>query len=121
MSSRLAWQHKYRSCNILVTIDLGRYHLSISHPNRYPTWDEIKYARYEYLPDNIFVAMILPSLAHYVNIDRNCFQMWETKDPLADQIWRDPAVDPETINKVLDELVQQSQELGMYNQGESNG
>jgi hypothetical protein len=47
--------------------------------------------------------------------------MWEVNDPLADQIWRDPACDPERINKILDELVQQSQELGMYNQGEPNG
>ena len=53
----------------------GLYHLSISHPMRYPTWDEIKEARYDLLPDEITMAMLLPPSAKYVNIHKNCFHL----------------------------------------------
>ena len=54
--------------SVFVTRDDGMYHLSISHrtnddppkPGRYPTWDEIKEARYLFCPDEISMAMLLP-------------------------------------------------------------
>lgn len=56
-----------------------RFHLSISHPFRYPKWDEIKDARYALLPDNINMGMFLPPSAEYVNIHKNCFHLHECK------------------------------------------
>lgn len=56
--------------------DLG-FHLSISHPSRYPTWDEIKRVRYELLPNDITVAMLLPPQDEYINIDENTFHLFE--------------------------------------------
>lgn len=53
------------------------WHLSISHPFRYPTWDEIHAARYCFMPEEITVAMILPPKAEYVNIHKNCFHLYE--------------------------------------------
>lgn len=53
------------------------YQLSISHPMRLPTWQEVKDARYAMLPNNIVVAMILPPINEYVNIHENCLQMFE--------------------------------------------
>ena len=55
------------------------WHLSISHPFRYPTWDEIHDARYTFLPDNITVAMFLPPKAEYVNLHPNCFHLYEVE------------------------------------------
>ena len=55
------------------------WHLSIAHPSRYPTWDEIKKARYELMPDEITVGMILPPKSEYVNIDSNCFHLHEIR------------------------------------------
>lgn len=52
-----------------------RWHLSISHPDRYPTWDEIKAARYRFVPKEITMAMLLPPPDEYVNIDSNCFHL----------------------------------------------
>ena len=66
---------------IIVGIEAGLWHLSISHPKRYPTWDEIKKARYELLPHDITVAMLLPPPNEYVNIHENCFHLWEIEDP----------------------------------------
>lgn len=67
-------------CRILVSIDDGRWHLSITHPTRYPTWDEIKKARYDYCPDDVEMAHILPPLEYYVNVHPNCFHLWEIQD-----------------------------------------
>lgn len=57
--------------------ETGRFHLSISHPYRYPKWDEIKDARYSLLPDNITMAMLLPTISEYVNFHQNCFHLYE--------------------------------------------
>jgi hypothetical protein len=56
------------------------WHLSISCPHRYPTWDEIFHARYDLLPDNITVAMLLPPSKEYVNLHRNCFHLHQIPD-----------------------------------------
>lgn len=58
-----------------------RWHLSISHPTRYPKWDEIKAARMRYIPQSVTMAMFLPGEANYVNIHPNCFHLWETREP----------------------------------------
>jgi len=64
---------------VFVARENGEWNLSISHPNRYPTWDEIHDARYQLLPNEITVAMILPPKKEYVNIHSNCFHLHEIK------------------------------------------
>lgn len=54
-----------------------RWHLSISCRNRYPTWDEIRDARYEFVPDDCTMVMVLPPKADYVNVHPNCFHLHE--------------------------------------------
>jgi len=56
-----------------------RWHLSISHPTRYPTWDEIKVARYALTPADVAMAMILPRTDEYVNVPQqdNVFHLHE--------------------------------------------
>ncbi len=51
------------------------WHVSISHPSRYPHWDEIVHIRYELLPDNLTMGILLPPMAEYINIHPNCFQL----------------------------------------------
>jgi hypothetical protein len=53
------------------------WHLSIAHPRRYPSWDEIKAARYEFVPDEVTMAMLLPPKSEYVNLHSNCFHLHE--------------------------------------------
>ncbi len=67
-------------CSVFVSVDEERYHLSIAHPSRYPTWDEIKEARENLLPIGKWFCMVLPPPQHYVNVHRNCFHLWEMKD-----------------------------------------
>jgi hypothetical protein len=62
-----------------------RWHLSISHPSRYPTWDEIKTARYSIpeLADVPLMAQLLPIVEgdeEWVNAHDNCFHLHEVID-----------------------------------------
>ncbi len=51
-------------------------HISISRPDKYPTWDEIKEARYRFMPRDRDAYMILPKEEDYVNYHPNCFHIW---------------------------------------------
>lgn len=66
-------------CMIWVSppTDETAWHMSISHPHRYPKWNEIKQAREELLPKNKTFAMLLPPEEEYVNIHSNCFHLWQ--------------------------------------------
>lgn len=59
-----------------------RWHLTISCPDRHPTWDEIKVARYRLLGPDMVVAMVLPQPRFYVNLPAqdHVFQLWEIED-----------------------------------------
>lgn len=70
-----AW--RLGACAVFAGVEMGKWHLSISHRSRYPTWDEIKEARYRFIPDNVTMAMILPPRGEYVNVHPNCFHLHE--------------------------------------------
>lgn len=54
-------------------------HLSISHPRRLPTWEEVRRVRYELLPLDATFAMLLPPPEDYVNVHEFCFQLIEVQ------------------------------------------
>ncbi|MDR6861940.1 hypothetical protein [Phycicoccus sp. 3266] len=63
----------------IVSRDMGLWHLSVSHPKRYPTWDEIADARERFIPDDVTMAMLLPPKAEYVNLHETTMQLWQVK------------------------------------------
>jgi len=77
--------YRFGPCSVIVSQDdmkergiyVKRWHLSIAHQTRYPTWDEIKEARYRLLPDNVTMAMLLPPKDQFVNLHSNCFHLYE--------------------------------------------
>ena len=64
-------------CFVIVTKDAGKWHLSISCANDDPTYNEIKAARYQFIPDNVYMAQIFPPRAEFVNLHPHCFHLWE--------------------------------------------
>jgi hypothetical protein len=56
------------------------WHLSISHPTRYPVWNEIRDARYDLVPDACTMGMLLPPKAEYVALHPNCFHLHQIED-----------------------------------------
>lgn len=69
--------YKMGMLKILVGKEPPGWHLSVSHPHRYPSWDEIKHLRYELCPDELTMALILPPKGEYVNVHPNCFHLHE--------------------------------------------
>jgi hypothetical protein len=84
------WQRNVHDGHLtaMVAKEPAGWHLSISHrtntapprPGRYPTWDEIADARYQLLPDQITVAMLLPPSSEYVNAHQTTFHLHEITD-----------------------------------------
>lgn len=68
---------RWRGCTVFVSPPFAGmgWHLSISNPRRYPTWNEIRDARYEFLPDDMTFALLLPPRDEYVNVHPNCFHL----------------------------------------------
>lgn len=64
---------------ILTENDGNGLHLSLAHPRRLPTWDEVKRVRYELLPANRTFAMLLPPREQYVNAHEFCFHLVEVR------------------------------------------
>ena len=61
----------------------GRWHASVNHPSRYPTWAEIKEVRYTFgFGDDIWMGLMLPPQEHYINVAPNCFHLYEIDRPL---------------------------------------
>lgn len=71
-------------CRLILSRDDGDWHASISHPTRYPTWDEIAEARYQLCPDDVTMAIILPPSDEYVNLHPNCFHLHQIPDDVAE-------------------------------------
>jgi hypothetical protein len=74
-----ARRYVMNECTIIIGSSTRGYHMSISHPTRFPTWDEIKTARYNLCPKNITMAMLLPPENEYVNLHPNCFHLWQVR------------------------------------------
>lgn len=62
-----------------VSLDDGLWHMSISCPNRSPTWEEIKMAWYDLVPEaeERTGAILLPKNTEYVNLHETCFHVYE--------------------------------------------
>ena len=71
---------RFKQCSVIRSVDRDRLHLSIAHPTRLPTWDEVFQARYSLLPLGKFFVMVLPPRQYYVNDHKFCFHLWETQD-----------------------------------------
>ena len=74
----------FGACRVLVCeSEPGTgWHLSISNASRLPTWDEVKAARYEFLPKDKTFAMLLPPDEEYVNVHEYCFHLYEHVAPI---------------------------------------
>lgn len=84
------WQREVSDghLSVLLAHEPDGWHMSISHrvvtptgtmPGRYPTWDEIKDARYRFCPDDITMAQLLPPKSEFVNLHETTFHLWEVR------------------------------------------
>lgn len=64
-----------------------RWHLSISGRGRLPRWSELKAARDEFIPAEVFMAIPMPPKAYWLNVHPYVLHIWEYRDQrLTDQM-----------------------------------
>lgn len=76
----------------LVSRDAGRWHLSVSHAHRLPTWEELDAARRKFLSDDLWMVQVSPPSKHYVNLHPNVLHLWELRDEELKEICSEPAI-----------------------------
>lgn len=78
--------YKRGVCRIMVSPPHGElgWHMSISASYRDPTWEEIRDAWYDLIPDAATRngAMFFPPKDEYVNVHRHCFHIHEVNKDL---------------------------------------
>jgi hypothetical protein len=68
---------KMGRCFIIITIDNGAWHLSISTKDKLPSYKEIKAARYTFLPNELYFAEIFPPKEEFVNLHPFVRHLWQ--------------------------------------------
>lgn len=68
--------------SVMAGTEPDGFHLSISHPRRYPSWDELCEARDAFTPPEMTFVQKLPPRDRWVNLHENCFHLWESKEAL---------------------------------------
>ncbi len=53
-------------------------HISMSYPDRDPSWAEIKMVRDLFFPPDVDCMMVLPRQSNWVNTHEHCFHLWQT-------------------------------------------
>lgn len=72
---RFAWRGLRVSAGLGESGHPTELHIAVSHPDRDPTWDELKAVRYTFWPSSAEVVQFLPPPEEYVNIHAHCYHM----------------------------------------------
>ncbi len=62
---------------VILSVENGMHHLSISHEDRDPTWLEIRQARYAFITENVTMALVLPHDDEFFNIFSGIFHLYQ--------------------------------------------
>lgn len=77
MSEHKPGAYQIGRLRIIISIDDGAWHLSVSCANCLPTYNEMKQVRYQFLPDNIYAAEIFPPRDEFVNLHPFVRHLWQ--------------------------------------------
>lgn len=64
-------------CVAFAAREPAGWHVSVSHPKRVPSWDEMRTAREWMIPGHVTMAILFPPEAEYVNVHERCLHLWE--------------------------------------------
>lgn len=92
--------YRLRTLRILESYDKGCHHLSVSHPSRVPTWQEMEKIYKELGKDNPQMAMILPPKEQYVNVHDNCLHLFAIEDNISRPDYSDSKVEEHDSYKI---------------------
>lgn len=70
---------EYKGLRCLKAKERGLWHISMSLPDRLPTYEEMKEVRYKFLPDNCYMAQIFPPSSEFVNVHPFTLHLYEIR------------------------------------------
>lgn len=82
-----AAMYKHGKLRVLITTDNGRLHMSISHRNRLPMWDEIGQARRQLLPPDVHFCIPHPPEKYWFNLHSYTLHLVEIHDEPLTSLW----------------------------------
>lgn len=64
-------------------------HVSASHPDRIPSWDDLREVKNLFIGEDKLALQVLPKVAQYVNLNPFVLHLWHCvdKDPTPDFTW----------------------------------
>lgn len=74
------WRHLSRPLTAIVSRDMGRLHMSVSHRARIPTWEELGIARDALLPPELHFVLLHPPRRYWINFNSRVLHLWESRD-----------------------------------------
>ena len=74
-----------RPLHVIATDNGGWEHVSVSLPDRTPTWEEMCHVKDLFWDDEDTVIQFHPPKSRYVNLHAHCLHLWRSK-------WADPEV-----------------------------
>lgn len=108
--AKMFLSHPDGDLRCIVGKEEGRWHLSMSHPSRYPTWDEMADARYRFIPNRAHMAMLAPPREEFINAHDTTLHFWEVPE-LAE---RPAAEGSDEVGSLRAELARVQAELAAF-------
>jgi hypothetical protein len=73
--------HQEKHLSAIRSKDGGRWHLSVAHRDRVPTWGELGFARDSLLPADLWMMVPHPPRKYWLNLNARVLHLWEFVDP----------------------------------------
>lgn len=79
-----AWRHR-TALQVIISKSKTRderewWHVSISRPDRMPTWQELCKVRKDFFTEDVEFYQVLPRRQDYVNVHTFCLHIWSPLD-----------------------------------------
>jgi hypothetical protein len=68
--------YKNTELKLLASIEKGWDHISVSLPNRCPTWEEMDYIKHMFFKENEVAFQYHVTKENHINIHPNCLHLW---------------------------------------------
>lgn len=82
IESPVPWARAYRYGGyvVLVGFEAGGWTMMIAHPRMYASWDVIQAARYEFIPQDVTMAVMVPAMNEQVSNRNHCLYLHEIRE-----------------------------------------
>jgi hypothetical protein len=65
---------------VIANREHGEWHISVSHPDRYPSWDELRDVAWALHPERQFKVIVPPVGQPYTNAHYFCLHLYEDRE-----------------------------------------